>query len=403
MSSTFTISLLAASAALFNQAAALNNGLGLVPQMGWNTWNKFACDIDEQLIYSTVDQIKALGLADLGYNYVNLDDCWQEELRTATGHVIPDRVRFPNGMKVVGDYIHAQDLKYGIYSCAGTMTCQGKAGSLGFEQIDAQDYADWGVDYLKYDNCYNNSVSALQRYPAMRDALLSTGRDIFYSICNWGEENTWQWAPHTGNSWRTTQDIWDGWASIEFNFKESQKHANVSGPGGWNDPDMLEVGNGGLTLEEEKTHFALWALAKAPLIIGCDLTTVRPESLAILKNKWLIDVNQDPESRQATCRIGCDTISEWMRWPQTYATTVSGGDVVAILVNWREVPTDEYLFNFEELGVVPSPSQSVEVTDLWTGQVVGRFAPRQKVGVKSIAGHGNYVFRFSIVDNVVSQ
>lgn len=149
---------------------------------------------------------------------------------------------------------------------------------------------------MKYDNCYNNGVKAEIRYPAMRDALLATGRPIFYSICNWGEEDTWKWAPETGNSWRTTQDIYDGWASIEYNFKKSQEHFEVSGPGGWNDPDMLEIGNGGMTIEEEKTHFALWALAKAPLIIGCDLTTVRPESLQILKNANLIAVNQDPES-----------------------------------------------------------------------------------------------------------
>ena len=162
--------------------------------------------------------------------------------------------------------------------------------------IDAADYASWGVDYLKYDNCFNDDVPAIIRYPAMRDALIATGRPIFYSICNWGEEETWKWAPNTGNSWRTTFDINDGWASIEYNFKLNQRHFEISGPGGWNDPDMLEVGNGGLTIDEEKTHFALWSLAKAPLIIGCDLTTVRNESLQILKNKSIIAVNQDPES-----------------------------------------------------------------------------------------------------------
>ena len=190
----------------------------------------------------------------------------------------------------------------------------------------------------------------------MRDALKATGRDIFYSTCNWGEEQTWQWAPSTANSWRTTQDIFDGWASVEYNFKESQKSAERAGPGGWNDPDMLEVGNGGMTINEEKTHFALWALAKAPLIIGCDLTTVRPESLAILKNKNIIDVNQDPNSHQATCMIGCDYWSTLMRYPQAYATKVTGGDTVAVIVNWREVDQAEFTFNFEELGVVPTSS-----------------------------------------------
>jgi alpha-galactosidase len=162
---------------------------------------------------------------------------------------------------------------------------------------------------------------------------------------------------------------------------------------------MLEVGNGGMTIDEEKTHFALWALAKAPLIIGCDLMTVRSESLAILKNQHIINVNQDPNSKQATCMVGCDWWSTLMRYPQAYATTVTGGDTVAVIVNWREVVQSEFTFNFEELGVVPSSTQKVEITDLWTGQVVGTFGPKQIVGVQNIPGHGNFVYKFSIIDN----
>jgi len=170
-------------AALFGGALAIENGLGLVPQMGWNTWNSFHCDISEVLIKDSVDKIKALGLDQIGYKYVNLDDCWALLERTSDGHFIPDPERFPNGMTPLGDYIHAAGLFYGIYSSAGTKTCAGRAGSLGYESIDAQDFASWGVDYLKYDNCYNNKVSGTIRYPAMRDALESTGRPIFYSLC----------------------------------------------------------------------------------------------------------------------------------------------------------------------------------------------------------------------------
>ena len=253
-------------------ASALDNGLGMVPQMGWNTWNKFGCDIAEDTIETAIEQVVALGLDKLGYNYINLDDCWMKEERTEDGHFIVDEVAFPKGMKNLGDFIHSKGLKFGIYSCAGTMTCAGRAGSLYHEEIDAQDWASWGVDYLKYDNCYNAGVDGVTRYTAMRDALASTGRDIFYSLCNWGEEESWRWAPSVSNSWRTTQDIFDDFSSVEYNFKESQRHFERSGPGGWNDPDMLEIGNGGLTHEEEKTHFALWAMAKAPLIIGCDLS-----------------------------------------------------------------------------------------------------------------------------------
>ena len=198
-------------------------------------------------------------------------------------------------MKHLADYMHSKDLKFGLYSSAGTMTCEGRAGGLYYEKEDAEDYAAWGVDYLKYDNCFNDNVPALQRYPVMRDALnkttSETGRPIFYSICNWGEEDTISWAADVGNSWRTTQDIFDGWSSLEFNFHSNAHGRGSAGPGGWNDPDMLEVGNGGLTLEEEKSHFALWAMSKAPLIIGCDLTTVSPESLAVLKNTEIIAIN----------------------------------------------------------------------------------------------------------------
>jgi alpha-galactosidase len=187
-------------------------------------------------------------------------------------------------MKALGDYIHDQGLKFGIYSSAGTNTCAGRAGSLGHESTDAQDWASWGVDYLKYDNCYNNNVPGPDRYSTMRDALNATGRPIFYSLCNWGEEDTYRWAPEIGNSWRTTRDIFDAWSSVEYNFLQSHKFHDASGPGGWNDPDMLEVGNGGLTLEEEKTHFTLWSIAKSPLLIGCDLTTISDDSLAVITN-----------------------------------------------------------------------------------------------------------------------
>lgn len=177
-------------------------------------------------------------------------------------------------MKAVGDYLHSKNLKFGIYSSAGTMTCQERAGSLDYEDIDAADYASWGVDYLKYDNCFSQMRPAVDRYTKMRDALANTGRPIYYSICNWGHDETWKWARDIGNSWRTTTDIINEWGSIKANFIQNAFHPEIAGPGGWNDPDMLEIGNGGLTLTEEKTHFALWCFARAPLILGNDLSTM---------------------------------------------------------------------------------------------------------------------------------
>jgi len=193
---------------------ALDNGVGLTPQMGWNSWNKFACNINETLIKQTADKIVSLGLDKIGYTYVNIDDCWMLKERDAEGHMIPDPKTFPGGMKALGDYIHERGLKFGVYSSAGNYTCEGRAGSLYHEDIDAMDWASWGVDYLKYDNCFNENVPAIVRYPRMRDALNKTGRPIFYSICNWGYENTVEWGPKTGNSWRTTMDIKGIWASI---------------------------------------------------------------------------------------------------------------------------------------------------------------------------------------------
>lgn len=217
--------------------------------MGWNTWNKYYCNITEDIIKYNVDAILELGLDKVGYKYVNVDDCWMLKERDAHGHMISDPKTFPSGMKALGDYIHSKGLYYGIYSSAGNMTCERRAGSLYYENIDAQDWADWGVDYLKYDNCFNEDVPAPIRYSRMKEALEKTGRDIFYSICNWGHEETWSWAPELGNSWRTTGDIMDIWYSVQFNFRYNDLHHEVAQPGAWNDPDMLEIGNGGLTHE----------------------------------------------------------------------------------------------------------------------------------------------------------
>lgn len=214
-------------------------------------------------------------------------------------------------MKAVGDMIHAASLMFGIYSSAGTMTCAKRPGGLGYEMMDAKDYASWGVDYLKYDNCYNTGVPAFDRYNAMASALQSTGRAIFYSICNWGNENIAQWGNTISNSWRTTQDIeiyytqTNQWQQIKGNFLINQLSASAAGPGHWNDPDMLQIGNNVLTTAEERSHFALWAFAKAPLIIGCDLNTISSDSLAILMNKNMIAINQNSKGKQAVCVYGC--------------------------------------------------------------------------------------------------
>ena len=278
---------------------SLDNGLGLTPQMGWNSWNKFHCDINETLIYNTIDALNQSGLIDVGYNYINIDDCWQNTTRETDGTIVPEPIRFPSGFAPLVEYAHSKGLKFGLYSSAGNLTCMVRPGGYGYENIDAKTYAEWGVDYLKYDNCFNMGLSSLYRYPRMRDALMEQSRPIFYSICQWGEEEIPKWGSVVGNSWRTTTDIVDVWRSMVDIIDINNQWYEYAGPGGWNDPDMLEVGNGGMTTIEYRTHFSLWAISKAPLIIGCDVTNMSQDTFDILTNKEVIAVNQDKLGQQA--------------------------------------------------------------------------------------------------------
>ncbi|GAA4837537.1 NPCBM/NEW2 domain-containing protein [Kitasatospora terrestris] len=282
-------------------AAALQNSLALTPQMGFNNWNSTGCrpEFNEAMVKGTADLFVAQGLKDAGYTYVNIDDCWALPQRDAAGNLVPDPVRFPNGIKAVADYVHDKGLKFGIYSSAGTKTCDriGFPGGLGHEQQDANLWASWGVDYLKYDSCNGNGI---ERYKVMGEALRATGRNILYGICEWGTTRPWAWAKDVGSSWRTTGDISDSWSVMLTIAHANQPLAPFAGPGSWNDPDMLEVGNGHMTDTEYRTHFSLWAEMAAPLLIGTDLRKATPETYAILKNTDVIAVDQDPLGRQGS-------------------------------------------------------------------------------------------------------
>jgi alpha-galactosidase len=288
-----------------------DNGAGRTPPMGWNSWNAFGCkDVNEDIVKLAADFLISTKLADVGYEYINIDDCWQYDREEHTGKIIVDNRTFPSGIKALADYIHSKGLKFGIYSDAGTNTCAGRPGSLNFEDVDALTYKEWGVDYLKYDNCNNNGISGKLRYTKMQQALIRANNSrIFYSLCSWGEENVSTWAAPIGNSWRTTGDISDNWNSFIEIVDQQQGLEKYSGPGAWNDPDMLEVGNGGMTHVESQAHFALWAILKAPLLIGCDLATVGNDYLEILSNKEVIAINQDKLGKQAKRIIRQNTIS----------------------------------------------------------------------------------------------
>ncbi|CAM5684371.1 NPCBM/NEW2 domain-containing protein [Streptomyces canus] len=292
---------------------ALADGLALTPPMGFNNWNSTHCraEFNESMVKGIADIFVEKGLKDAGYQYVNLDDCWALPARDADGKLVPEPARFPNGIKAVADYVHSKGLKLGIYTSAGTKTCSnvGFPGALGHEYSDAQQFADWGVDYLKYDNCNNQGVDAKLRYTTMRDALKATGRPIVYSICEWGQNKPWEWAADVGHLWRTTGDISDTWGSMLSILKQNLPLAPHAGPGHWNDPDMLEVGNGGMTATEYRSHFSMWSVMAAPLLIGSDLRTASDETFEILGNKEVIAVDQDPLGKQ-----GSVVSSEGGRW-----------------------------------------------------------------------------------------
>ena len=277
---------------------SLDNGLGLTPQMGWNPWNKFGCEINETIVEETINKMVENGLKDAGYKYINLDDCWQNYTRNENGEIQIDEVKFFHRISPRVQQAHEKGLLFGLYSSAGNLTCQNRAGSLGYEDKDATTYKNWGVDYLKYVNCYNQNISSRESYLKMKSALNKTGRPIFYSICQGGEEKVATWAKDVGNSWRTTGDISDSWGSMISIIDENDQWYEYAGPGGWNDPDMLEVGNGGMTLAEYKTHFGLWAISKAPLIIGCDIRSMADEIKNILTNPEVIAINQDKLGQQ---------------------------------------------------------------------------------------------------------
>jgi alpha-galactosidase len=260
--------------------------LALTPPMGWNSWNKFACDgINERVIRETADAMVSSGMKDAGYEYIVIDDCWQTG-RDSSGNIIVDAKKFPSGIKALADYIHSKGLKFGIYSCAGNKTCAGRPGSHGHEYQDAISYARWGVDYLKEDWCNTGSQNAKASYTLMRDALYKAGRPIVFSLCEWGTNKPWEWAAGIGHLWRTCGDIANNWSKMEgdkgriwggsvlANLDLQKGLEEYAGPGHWNDPDMLEVGNGVLSAAEDRAHFSLWCMLAAPLIAGNDLNNM---------------------------------------------------------------------------------------------------------------------------------
>ncbi|KAI9323712.1 glycoside hydrolase superfamily [Dichotomocladium elegans] len=303
----------------------------------------------------------AKGFLAAGYQYLNLDDCWQSYNRASNGTIVVDPVAFPHGIKPVADFVHSRGMKFGIYSSAGRYTCAGRMASLDHEEEDAARYAEWGIDYLKYDNCnYEEGRNARSRFQSMREALDRSGRDIFFSVCSWGAENTWEWAGDIGHSFRTHDDIYNDWKSVVEILSIHAKVVHLGGPGHWADPDMLEIGNGRLSVEESRTHFSLWAAMKAPLILGNSLTDMPNELYAIATHTEAIAINQDPLGVPATRIVHIPNDHD------VWAGPLSNNSFVIVLVNFSEHPQP---ITFNVTRMCGYQGAHVQATEIWSNRV----------------------------------
>ena len=347
--------------------------------MGWNSWNTFACDVSEQLIREIADAMVSSGLKAAGYQYVNIDDCWQVS-RDAQGNIVADPARFPSGIKALADYVHSKGLKLGLYTDAGRLTCQKRPGSFDHELQDAKTYASWGVDYVKVDWCYSEGLDPEVQYAKVRDALAQAGRPIVFSICNWGVKAPWRWGPKTGNLWRTTGDISDKYDSMSLIGFSQNGLEKFAGPGHWNDPDMLEVGNGGMDRDEYRTHMALWALLAAPLLAGNDLRSMTAETKEMLTNGEVLAVDQDSKGVQGH-RI-------WEEGPlEIWAKPLADQSQAVALFNRSEASLKMTL-DFKAIGF----SGAAKVRDLWEHKDIGTM---QGLYTVEVAKHGVALLKVS--------
>lgn len=396
-----------------------NKFLGLTPPMGWNSWNTFTWEINDKLIREAADAM-ASELKDAGYEYIVIDDCWSEKQRDSNGRLVPDRWKFPEGIKPVADYVHSKGLKFGMYSCAGTHTCGGHPGSFEHEFDDAETFAEWGVDYLKYDYCYKpDHIPGEILYKRMSTALRNCGRDIMFSACNWGNDDVYKWIRESGaHLFRSTGDIQDNWESIKRLALSQIGNECYGGNFCHNDIDMLVVGMhggsnnewinsteqgvnviadsgetmpklGGCTDEEYRTHFSLWAIMNSPLMIGCDIRRMTPATKEILTNKDVIAINQDIECRGPYC------IKQWNNPDNVFSLVkpLSNGDYAIGMFNFGD-RVGEMSLQFWDIGLTTASGRGLSVYDCWKHKELGTFTERFCTTVEP---HGCVVLRAKVV------
>lgn len=365
--------------------------LAQTPPMGWNSWNQFGCRINETLVREMADAMLESGMKESGYQYIVIDDCWQSG-RDSEGNIIVDERAFPSGIKALSDYIHSKGLKFGLYSDGGVKTCAGRPGSRGYEFQDARTYASWGVDYLKYDWCNSEGQNAEASYRLMRDALFQAGRPVVFSMCEWGSNQPWLWAEDIAHLWRTTGDISDcfncesNWGSygVMQILDQQLKLRSYAGPGHWNDPDMLEVGNDGLSITEAQTHFGLWCLLSAPLMAGNNLKSMPEEIKRILTNKEVIALDQDPLGRQALKWMDYGDLEIWLK-------PLENGDFAIGLLNRgsdkisfdNSLQLTTYDTDFKPKSYTYRIDENYSIRDLWNHKLVGDTKTNFKTEIES--------------------
>jgi alpha-galactosidase len=371
--------------------------VALTPPMGWNSWNTFEVNINEDLVKKTADIIVSSGLKDAGYEYIVLDDGWMvKDHRDKNGDLIPDPVKFPHGMKALIDYVHSKGLKFGLYNCAGTQTCAGYPGTRGYEYQDARFYANLGIDFLKYDWCNTNGINATEAYTTMSKALKAAGKPIVFSICEWGDNQPWDWATPVGNLWRISGDIypcfdceykheegnWSSWGVLRI-LEMRKDIRKFSGPDHWNDFDMMEVGNG-MTNTEDKSHFTLWSMMASPLFAGNDLRIMKSETLNILTNKEIIAINQDALGIQGFKYQSENGVDVWVKplFDENWAVVFLNRSDKTQKINfdWKKHIIEDNDFKF----ILNLTSQKYNVRDLWEHINLGN---TNKIFQKELASH----------------
>lgn len=379
------------------------------PPMGWNSWNTFGSHINEQLITETADKMVEEGLVGLGYEYLVIDDCWSLRERDAEGKLVPDPAKFPHGMKYVADYVHSRGLKFGMYSCCGAVTCAGYPSSYEHEFTDAASFAEWGVDFLKYDYCFRDTnVPGEILYRRMGLALANCGRDILFSACNWGYDGSPEWIKTTGaHMWRSTLDIFDCFGSIRDLAKKQFPLFKTNGHGCFNDMDMLVVGMNGkghvakndslMTFEEYKTHFSLWCLFGSPLMLGCDVRNMTDETRTIIGNKELIAIDQDPACHQVFLPAHGADLTDGGAPDCFFAfRLLDGGDIAVGFFNLSDSEAKRHYFTLSELGLNMSTGKTLRMKELWTGEEVT--IKNEIFRPATLPAHSCRIYRAHLVD-----